>query len=128
MSTLPIEAILIDFDEEIEYGQDQAYLSYPTVFPTVNLMLQDTPELIAVADALCSHEEEDIYEFMIGINGFTKSRLDNCIMFFIGGIPRRIELADEEQYDIFNRLDAQCREHLGKGCEDLLKEAESEIT
>ena len=126
MSTLPIEAILIDFDEEIEYDQDQA-VSCPTVFPTVNFMLQNTPELIAVADALCRHKEYDIYEFMIGINGFTKSRLDDCIKFFIGGIPRRIELEDEEQYAIFNSLDAQCREHLGKSCEDLLKEAESEI-
>ena len=69
-----------------------------------------------------------IYEFMIGINGFTNSRLDDCIKFFMGGIPRRIELEDEEQYDIFNSLDAQCREHLGQGCEDLLKEAESEMT
>ena len=45
---------MIDFDEEIEYDQDQA-INYPAVVPTVNFMLQNTPELIAVADALCRH-------------------------------------------------------------------------
>lgn len=31
----PIDAIQIDFDMDIEYGQDQANVSYPTVFPPV---------------------------------------------------------------------------------------------
>ena len=38
----PIDAIKIDFDEDIEYGQDQAYVNFPIVFPTVSFMLQPT--------------------------------------------------------------------------------------
>ena len=34
------DAIKIDFDSEIVYGQDQVYVSYPIVFPTVTFQLK----------------------------------------------------------------------------------------
>jgi len=40
------DAIKIDFESEITYGQEQAFVSYPVVFPTVNF------ELLAT-DLLC---------------------------------------------------------------------------
>ena len=64
----PIDAIKIDFDTEIEYGQDQAFVSYPTVFPTVTFMLEANDELIKLADQITGYGKDAGYEFMIGIN------------------------------------------------------------
>jgi hypothetical protein len=44
--SITADAIRFDFDQDIEYGQDQAYVSYPAVFPTVTFMLEDTQELM----------------------------------------------------------------------------------
>ena len=38
-----------------------------------------------------------------------------------------IDLSEEEQIAIYERLDEQCRKYLGKSCEDLLKAAEKEM-
>ena len=45
----PIDAIQIDFDIDIEYGQDRAFISHPVVFPTVEFQLEDSDELISMA-------------------------------------------------------------------------------
>ena len=37
--------VRIDFDEEILYGQDQMYNSYPVVFPTALFFLEATEAL-----------------------------------------------------------------------------------
>ena len=42
-------AIKIDFESEISYGQDQAYISYPVVFPTVSFELLPTDFLCEAA-------------------------------------------------------------------------------
>lgn len=86
----PIDAIQIDFDIDIEYGQDQAFISYPTVFPTVTFGLAATAELISMADQITGYGKDAGYEFMIGINDFTLSKVDSCIQFF----------ADMEAYSI----------------------------
>lgn len=36
--------LLIDFDDEIRFSQDQAYNTYPVVFPTVNFIHTDQTE------------------------------------------------------------------------------------
>lgn len=76
----PIVAIQIDFDIDIEYGQDQAFISYPTVFPTVTFGLEATDELIKMADQITGYGEDAGYEFVIGINDFTPSKMDSSIL------------------------------------------------
>jgi len=63
----PIDAIHIDFNVDIEYGQDQAFISYPTVFPTVEFKLEASDELISMADQITGHGKEAAHDFMIGI-------------------------------------------------------------
>ena len=120
----PIEALKIDFDTEIEYGQDQAFISYPVVFPTVGFGLQSTDELISMADMITGYGKDANYEFLISINDFTPSKVDSCIMFFVDMEAYSIDLTDEELPMIFDALDSQCREKLGKGCLDLRKKQE----
>lgn len=123
----PIDAIQIDFDMDIEYGQDQANVSYPTVFPTVGFELQNTDELIKMADQITGYGEDAEYDFQIGINDFTPSKVDSCIMFFVDMETYSIDLDDEDLPKIFDSLDRQCREKLRKGCLDLLEEARAEM-
>ena len=125
--SITAEAIRIDFDQDIEYGQDQAYVSYPTVFPTVTFMLEDTQELIDAAAEVCGYGKDCPYEFMIGINGFTKTRLDNCVQFLVDCEQYSIDLDESLQSEIYNELDKQCQQALGKGCEELLEEAKAQI-
>ena len=70
--------------------------------------------------------DED-FNFYIGINGFTKSKLNNCIEYTCGDDQDAIDLTEEEQEVVFAVLDAQCKEKLGKGCDDLLEEAKAQI-
>lgn len=123
----PIDAIKIDFDMDIEYWQDQANVSYLTVFPTVEFELQNTDELIRIADQITGYGEDSEYEFMLGINDFTPSKVDACIMLFVDMEGYSIDLKDEELPMIFETLDRQCREKPGKGFLDLLEEARKEM-
>ena len=123
----PIDAIKIDFDIEIEYGQDQAFISYPTVFPTVTFGLEAADEIIKMADQITGYRKDAGYEFVIGINDFTPSKMDTCLMFTVDMETYSIDLKDEELPMIFDSLDSQCREKLGKGCLDLLEEARAKM-
>lgn len=123
----PIDAIQIDFDMDIEYGQDQAFNSYPVVFPTIGFELQSTDELISMADMITGYGKDANYEFLISISDFTPSKVDTCIMFFVDMEAYSIDLKDEELPMIFDTLDRQCMGKLGKGCLDLLEEARKEM-
>ncbi len=118
-------AILINFNAEISYSQDQAYISVPTVFPVVSFELLPTGMLSTAAYAKVRKDED--FAFYIGINGFTKTKLNNCIEFTCGDKQDTIDLTEEEQEIVFAVLDAQCKEKLGKGCDELLEEAKAEI-
>ena len=48
--SFPINAVKVDFNQEIRYGYDQANLTYPTVFPTVTFPLVQSDELLALLD------------------------------------------------------------------------------
>ena len=48
-------------------------------------------------------------------------------MFFVDMEAYSIDLKEEELPMIFETLDRQCREKLGKGCLDLLEEARAEM-
>lgn len=141
------ENIFVDFGSEILYGDDQAYISYPTVFPTVGFQLMATSGLVEIADRIRKDkgyrpmhamdeytddtcDNEGWYDFFIGLNGFSETKLDSSIDFVVVNADSEdneetytIDLTEEEQIAIYNRLDEQCRKHLGQSCEELLAEA-----
>lgn len=123
-------AIQIDFDEEITYSHDQAYISVPTVFPTVSFTLLATGFLCEAGKTKLNNPDaaDEDFSFYIGINGFTKTKLNNCIEFTCGDEQDTIDLTEEEQEVVFAILDAQCKEKLGKGCDELLAEAKAQIS
>ena len=123
------DAIQIDFDDEITYSHDQANVNYPVVFPTVSFTLVPT-KLLCDSGRIKQNDldaaDED-FSFYIGINGFTKTKLNNCIEFTCGDEQDTIDLTEEEQEVVFSVLDRQCKEKLGKGCDMLLEEAKAQI-
>lgn len=143
------DAIEIDFESGIMYSNEQAFVSYPCRFATVEFMLHDTDVLYAIADSMrkelgylpmCQHGDGEPYDpigwynFYIGINDYTKTKVDSCIFFTVGsegvaddGHGYDIDLTEEEQVEIYKVLDEQCREHIGKSCEDLLAESRKEL-
>lgn len=143
------DAVQIDFDSEIMYGDDQVFITYPCRFATVGFVLHDTDVLYAIADSMrkelgflpmYQHGDGEPYDpigwynFYIGINDYTKTKVDSCIFFTVDsngvaddGHGYNIDLTEEEQVEIYKVLDEQCREHIGKSCEDLLAESRKEL-
>lgn len=114
--------LIIDFDEEILYGWDQAYVTHPVVFPTVSFSLVATPAL----KQMCKRKGWSLGDFYIGINGYTDSRVDTCLEMY-SDEWHFIDLTEEEQRAIYKCLSDQCVKHLGKSCEKLLAEAEERM-
>ena len=146
--------IFIDFESELIYGEDQAYICCPERFPTVRFQLMPTVGLIEIVDRLrhklgfkpmypivgvdnggcddCYDCDDDCcYDFFISLNGFTDSHLDTCIAAVVADSDSvdnedmyTIDLTEEEQKMLYKRFDEQCRRSINKTCEELLKEAE----
>jgi len=139
--------IVIDFAGEILYGSDQANLTYPRRFATVEFPLIATEGLIQIADRIRKDagfrpirpmdeytgetcDNAAWYDFYTGISTFSENRMGGCIEFVVVNADSVdneklyvIELSEEEKLAVFNRLDGQCRQHLGNSCEELLQEA-----
>ena len=103
--------IFIDFDSELIYGEDQAYICCPKRFPTVRFQLILTRGLVEIADGIrhklgfkpmypaqgCKSNDcntctdcNDIdcdgwYDFFISLNGLNESHLDTCIAVVVAG-------------------------------------------
>ena len=103
--------IFIDFDSELIYGEDQAYICCPKRFPTVRFQLMSTRGLVDIADGIrhklgflpmypaqgCKSSDcnactdcNDIdcdgwYDFFISLNGFNDSHIDTCIAVVVAG-------------------------------------------
>ena len=103
--------IFIDFDSELIYGEDQAYICCPKRFPTVRFQLILTRGLVEIADGIrhklgfkpmytaqgCKSNDcnactdcNDIdcdgwYDFFISLNGLNDSNLDTCIAVVVAG-------------------------------------------
>lgn len=106
--------IFIDFDSELIYGEDQAYICCPKRFPTVRFQLKPTRGLIQIADGIrhklgfkpmylaqgcegkycdecadfldCNDIDCDgWYDFFISLNGLNESHLDTCIAVVVAG-------------------------------------------
>ena len=118
------------------YGGADLVLAYPTRFATVTLPLVPTEDLLDALNALRARfDPVDDVEFTVGLNDFTSTKLDNCIEAVITAtdatdVEERytIELSEEAQREVFAALDQECREKMGKGCEDLLAEARLRMT
>ena len=127
--------IILATDNEILYGSDQAYVSYPTRFATVTLSLVPTADLLqAVNDLRIGLEPVDDIESTVGLNDYTVTKLDNCIEAVITAVEAAdveerytIDLSEDAQKEVFAALDRECREKLGKGCEDPLAEARAKM-
>lgn len=145
------DEVFIDFGAEIMYGSDQVYINYPCRFPTVEFQLMATNGLAQIADRIRKDvgfkpmhpmdeftdetcDNDGWYDFYIGLNSFDERHIDACIEFCAVNADSEdneemytIDLTEEEQAALYNRLDEQCRQHLGKGCEELLEEARKEM-
>lgn len=132
--------IFIDTDDGYELGQDQAYDSFPIVFPVVNFELICTDALIEQADRVRRENghhaplDDGWYNFYISINGLTKTQLDNGITFTVNSdtadddfAAYSIDLDEAEQTAVFNRLDELCRSAFKKTCAELLDDARKEM-
>jgi hypothetical protein len=145
------DEIFIDFGSEIMFGDDQCYLDYPCRFPTVGFQLMATNGLVQIADRIRKDagfkpmhpmdeftddtcDNEGWYDFYVGINGFADNHMDNCIEFVVMNADSEdneelytIDLLEQEQEAVYNRLDELCRKYLEQSCEDLLAEAEKQM-
>ena len=141
------EQVFLDCGAEVLYGSDQAYISCPCRFPTVGFQLMATNGLAEIADRIRKdagfkpmHPMDEYtdetcdnngwYDFFVEINGFTDNHMGGCIEFIVVNSDSMdneelytIDLGADEQAAVYNRLDEQCREYLGKSCEELLAEA-----
>ena len=125
--------IIIDQSIEPTFGYDQAFVNYPTVFPTVTFRLMPTEDLVAAADKLMTeagNEPADEYEFYLGINGFTDSSVDNAIVAAAIGSEETVDITldEAEQDDVYAVLDRQCHDKFGKGCYVMLGKARKAMT
>lgn len=147
----PVDQILIDFDEEILYGEDQMDVCYPTRFPTVIFSLHDTDALVYLADRIRTSnggrplypregylweacDQNGCYNFYIGINDFPAPPVDTSIRVYVDspdceddGYYYAIPIPEADMKTLYQSLDSQCRKHLGKSCIDLLVEARKEM-
>lgn len=141
------DQVFIDFGCEVLYGDDQMYLDYPTRFATVGFQLMSTSLLSGIVDRIRKeqgftplHPIDEYtdemcdgsawYDFFIGLNDWDRTKVDTCIEAAVcnsssadEGELYTIDLTPEAQAALYNRLDEQCRQYLGKSCEDLLAEA-----
>ena len=133
-----LRGIRIDFTGEFYNGFDQAYDSFPCVFPTVNIALDgDHDGLLSMAYEVRrrfgeTDNDKAWYDFNVGLNGYTKTHTDNCINFVVyGDIPDdgceyTIDLDEEEQAIVYDALNKELRDNGFHGCEQLLMNAAAE--
>ena len=125
--------IFVDPSNEIDYGWDQAYVDYPVTFPTVGLDIwggEGLDSIVRIMQIEEGHEpvpDDASIDYRVGLNTFTKSRVDTVILATVRENQAEqeyiITLSEAEQAALYRQLDEQCREILGRSCEDLLAEA-----
>ena len=136
-------SVRIDRNAEVTYGQDQAFVTRPVVYPTVGFGLEACDALWELADAeekaagydpvygsLREGSRDNWYDFFIGLNGYNESHVDSCISVSVSyyggeydGPVIRIDLDREEQDLMFGMLDRECRRLYGKTALEMLEEA-----
>ena len=118
--------IFIDFESELIYGEEQAYICCPERFPTVRFQLMPTRGLIDIADRIrhrlgfkpmypvdrnhcddcddcngCDNyiacDDDGWYDFFISLNGFNDSHHHTCIAVMVAGSD---SVDNEDMYTI----------------------------
>lgn len=128
--------IFVDPSNEIDFGWDRDYVDRLITFPTVGLDIWGGEGLDGIVRIMRIEEghgpvpDNASFDYHVGLNAFTKSRVDTVILATVREnqapyIEREyiITLSEAEQAALYRQLDEQCREILGKSCEDLLAEA-----
>ncbi len=122
------EAILVAerVDNPDYFGWDQAYVTYPAVFPTVLVPIEATNELYRLAAETrdkSMEQDENVYDFFIGLNGFLPLKTDTCIEFLdCDGMSYVIDIDDNALPEVRNVLDEQLARH-GQSVDGLLEAA-----
>ena len=118
--------VAVRIDNPDYFGWDQAYVTYPAVFPTVLVPIEATNELYRLAAEVrgrSMERDEDVYDFFIGLNGFLLHKTDTCIEFLdYDGMARVIDIDDDALPEVREVLDEQLARH-GQSVEGLLEEA-----
>lgn len=119
---LSIENIKIDFGTEIIYGCDQTNQS---IFSTATFKILTNENLIMIASEMIGMNIADTISFFIQINSSANHKINNFITFYdVNNEKHALNLSESEQNDLWNVLNYQCMEILGKGCDEILDEAD----
>ena len=108
------------------FGWDQAYVTYPTVFPTVLIPIEATNELYRLAAETrgkSMEQDDNVYDFFIGLNGFLPLKTDTCIEFLdYDGMTYVIDIDEDALPEVRKVLDEQLARH-GQSVDGLLEVA-----
>lgn len=123
------EAIQItsEVDNPDYLGWDQACVTCPVVFPTALIPLEATNELYrlaAKARGKSMEQDENVYDFFIGLNGFLLLKTDTCIecLDYDGMTHDVIDIDDDALPEVRKVLDDQLARH-GQSVDGLLEVA-----
>lgn len=143
--------IFVDFELDPQFGSDQMYVDYPCRFATVGFMLMSTSFLTTLADRIRKDQGltplfpmdeytdetcdgQGWYDFYYGINAVGEGYGDSTIEAIVAGsncpdneTTYTIDLTPDEQEAMYKRIDEQCKKYLGKGCKELLAEANEKL-
>jgi len=142
-----VNGIFLDNDRFIDYGYTDIG---EHTYSTVSIAINGTGTLVKIADAIREdagylpywpteknpeiYDDDCWYNYYIKIDGCFKGKVDRYIEFCVCNSAQDdnectyyIELTDEEQTAIYERIDQQCREKFEMSCEELLAEAKAEL-
>ena len=145
------DELFIDFGSEVIYGSDQMFISHPLRFATVSFQLMATNGLTQIADRIRKDagmvplhpmdeytdetcDSEAWYDFYISINDIDGGKADTGIEAVVVNASSwdnegsyTIDLDGNEQEAVYARLDEQCRQYLGKSCNELIEVARRKL-
>ena len=141
------DGIHVDFSNDPLFDSDQVDVTFPCQFATIQFELFATDLLTGIADRIRKDQgfkpmhaideytdemcdQEGWYSFYISLSDYSPTKVDNCLEFVVVNSDSNdnetmyaIELTEEEQRNMYARLDEQCLKYLGKTCADLMDEA-----
>ena len=139
------DSLYIDFGADYLYSSEEMYNCVPVRYATVNFQLYETATLDTLVDRIrkdrgltplhpIDEYSDDMcengawYDFYISLTDGNPSKVASCIEAVVvgGSEPEKthcIDLTPEEQCMVYERLDEQCRQYIGKSCEQLLAES-----
>ncbi len=122
----------IDIDElDYIFGHEQAYDSFPCVFPSVRIKLIGTNGLYELGDkARGGYDPESYYDFFVWLNGYNRHHIETCLYIIDCDLKDYyVDLSEDEQEYIYQCINESydC-EQLLKNCADYCKEDIGELT